>query len=153
MSPDKMSEEISLNRRRFLGTAAMTIAAAEFGMIGSLEAQSSNAKPANVPQIKPGTNASFGPLKHVNAGVLSIAYAEAGPADAPPGAAFPQLALRYSQLRRCRSYTRSGWLPCSRAIFAGLRRNAVSLRRYAAQRSASRSRSRCHQLHGCTQDR
>jgi hypothetical protein len=36
----------------------MTIAAAEFGMIGSLEAQSSNAKPANVPQIKPGTSAS-----------------------------------------------------------------------------------------------
>jgi Thioredoxin like C-terminal domain len=29
------------------------------------------------------TNASFGPLKHVNAGVLSIAYAEAGPADGP----------------------------------------------------------------------
>ena len=84
MSPDKMSEEISLNRRRFLGTAAMTVAAAQLGVFGSMDAQASTAKPANVPQIKPGTNASFGPLKHVNAGVLSIAYAEAGPADGPP---------------------------------------------------------------------
>jgi hypothetical protein len=84
MSTIKVSEEINHNRRRFVATAAMTIAAAEFGMIGSLEAQSSNAKPANDPQIKQGTNASFRPLKHVNAGVLSIAYAEAGPADGPP---------------------------------------------------------------------
>jgi pimeloyl-ACP methyl ester carboxylesterase len=30
------------------------------------------------------TKGTFGPLKHVNAGVLSIAYAEAGPADGPP---------------------------------------------------------------------
>src|SRR5260370_22148575 len=49
-----------------------------------MDGQASTAKPANVPEIKPGTNASFGPLKHVNAGVLSIAYAEAGPADGPP---------------------------------------------------------------------
>src|SRR5260370_34424405 len=49
-----------------------------------MDGQASTAKPANVPEIKPGTNASFGPLKHVNAGVLSIAYAQAGPADGPP---------------------------------------------------------------------
>ena len=36
-----MSEEINDDRRRFLGTAAMTIAAAQFGMIGSADAQSS----------------------------------------------------------------------------------------------------------------
>ena len=83
MSTIKISEGINHDRRRFFRAAALTIAATEFGMIGSLEAQSSNAKPANVPQINPGTNASFGPLKHVNAGVLSIAYAEAGPADGP----------------------------------------------------------------------
>jgi NADP-dependent 3-hydroxy acid dehydrogenase YdfG len=39
---------------------------------------------AQAPLIRPGTNTSFGPLKRVNAGVLSIAYAEAGPADGPP---------------------------------------------------------------------
>jgi len=84
MSLDKMSEEISLNRRRFLGTAALTVGAAQLGVFGSMDAQASTAKPANVPQIKQGTNASFGPLKHVNAGLLSIAYAEAGPLDGPP---------------------------------------------------------------------
>ncbi len=35
MKTIKMSEEINYDRRRFLGTAAMTIAAAQFGMIGS----------------------------------------------------------------------------------------------------------------------
>ena len=37
-----------------------------------------------LPLIKPGTNVSFGPLKQINAGVLNVAYAEAGPADGPP---------------------------------------------------------------------
>ncbi|RSL16446.1 thiol-disulfide isomerase/thioredoxin [Edaphobacter aggregans] len=36
-----MSKEINQNRRCFLGTAAMTIAAAQFGVIGSLKAQPS----------------------------------------------------------------------------------------------------------------
>jgi pimeloyl-ACP methyl ester carboxylesterase len=31
----------------------------------------------------PGTNTSFGPLKQVDAGVLDVGYAEAGPADGP----------------------------------------------------------------------
>jgi hypothetical protein len=34
-----MSEAISHDRRRFLGTAAMSIAAAQLGMIGSANAQ------------------------------------------------------------------------------------------------------------------
>src|SRR6202030_208445 len=62
-------------------TAAMAVAATQLGMIGSANAQT---KPAAVPAIKPGAHTSFGPLKRVNAGVLSIAYAEAGPADGPP---------------------------------------------------------------------
>jgi len=33
--------------------------------------------------IKPGTNISFGPLKQINAGVLNVGYAEAGPASGP----------------------------------------------------------------------
>jgi pimeloyl-ACP methyl ester carboxylesterase len=36
-----------------------------------------------VPAIKPGTNTSFGPLKQIDAGVLNIGYAEAGPANGP----------------------------------------------------------------------
>src|SRR5437763_6047384 len=33
--------------------------------------------------IKPGTNTSFGSLKQIDAGVLNVGYAEAGPADGP----------------------------------------------------------------------
>ena len=79
-----MVEEINHDRRRFFGSVAMTIAAAQFGIINPAAAQSSNAKPATVPAIKPGANKSFGPLKQINAGVLNIGYAEAGPSGGPP---------------------------------------------------------------------
>ncbi len=81
MDTIKMSEDINHHRRRFLGTAAMTIAAAQLVMTGSAGAQSGNARPAVLPAIKPGTNTSFGPLKQIDAGVLNVGYAEAGPAD------------------------------------------------------------------------
>jgi len=79
-----MIEEINRDRRRFLSIAVMTIASAELGMIGSAAAQSSKAKPPIVPTIKPGTNTSFGPLKQIDAGVLNVGYAEAGPVNGPP---------------------------------------------------------------------
>ena len=79
-----MVEEISHDRRRFLATAIMTIASAELGMIGSAATQSSNAKPATVPAIKPGTNRSFGPLKQIDAGLLNVGYAETGSSGGTP---------------------------------------------------------------------
>jgi pimeloyl-ACP methyl ester carboxylesterase len=78
-----MSEDIDYHRRRFFGTAAMSVAAVQFGMTGSADAQSSTAKPADVPAIKPGTNTSFPPLKQIDAGPLNVGYAEAGPANGP----------------------------------------------------------------------
>ena len=68
-----MVEEINHDRRRFLATAIMTIASAQFGIVGSAAAQSSKAKPASVPAIKPGANKSFGPLKQIDAGALKLA--------------------------------------------------------------------------------
>jgi pimeloyl-ACP methyl ester carboxylesterase len=82
MDAVKTVEEINHHRRRFLGTAAMTIAA-QFGMIGSAAAQASQANPTRLPTIRPGTNISFGSLKQVDAGLLNMGYAEAGPADGP----------------------------------------------------------------------
>jgi pimeloyl-ACP methyl ester carboxylesterase len=79
-----MVEEINHDRRRFLATAIMTIASGELGIIGSAAAQSSNAKPATVPAIKPGANKSFGPLKQIDAGLLNVGYAEMGPSGGPP---------------------------------------------------------------------
>jgi pimeloyl-ACP methyl ester carboxylesterase len=78
-----MSNEIDHQRRRFLGTAAMTFAVAQLGMLGRLGEPSETAMGADVPEIKPGTNTSFAPLKQIDAGVLNIGYAEAGPADGP----------------------------------------------------------------------
>ena len=79
----RTSDEIDHHRRRFFGTAAMTIAATQLGMIGSAAAQPGKAKSADVPAIKPGTHASFGALKQIDAGLLNVGYAEAGPADGP----------------------------------------------------------------------
>ena len=56
-----MSEEI--DRRHFLGMAAMSIAGAEFISTGSVNGQSSKVTPAGSTMIKPGTNTSFGSLK------------------------------------------------------------------------------------------
>jgi hypothetical protein len=78
-----MPEGISQDRRRFLGAAAMTIAAANLGMIGSAKARAGQPRGAELPRIKPGTNTSFGPLKQIDAGVLSVGYAEAGPGAGP----------------------------------------------------------------------
>jgi pimeloyl-ACP methyl ester carboxylesterase len=72
----KMSEHINHDRRRFFGTAAMSIAAAQFLLSGSADAQTATG-------TKPGTNTSFGPLKQIDAGLLNVGYAEAGPADGP----------------------------------------------------------------------
>ncbi len=76
-----MSDEI--NRRRFLGAAAVSIAAAELGMIGSVRAETSRPAASGPRAIKGGTNRSFGPIKQVNAGLLNMGYAEEGPADGP----------------------------------------------------------------------
>jgi pimeloyl-ACP methyl ester carboxylesterase len=61
--------EVAVDRRRFLRNAAMSFAATELAMAGIADA---------------GTRTSFASLKQIEAGVLTIGYAEAGPADGPP---------------------------------------------------------------------
>ena len=61
----------------------MTFAAAKLGLFDAAKARSSMKDPADLPAIKPRTNASFGALKQIDAGVLNVGYAEAGPADGP----------------------------------------------------------------------
>ena len=81
---DKMSKGINHDRRNFLRVAAMSIAGAELGLIGSAKAQSSKTKPASLSPIKPGTNKSFASLKQIDAGVLDIGYVEADPSGSTP---------------------------------------------------------------------
>jgi len=89
-----MREDLNLDRRRFLGKAAMTIVAAELGMLSAASAQSSSTPAAasandgsqQTISLTPASpkNTSFASLKQVNAGVLNIGYAEDGPADGQP---------------------------------------------------------------------
>src|SRR5258707_9889006 len=78
-----MSDEINRARRRFFGTAAMTLAAAQLAFNGKADAQPSKAKPAGLRSVKPRAHTSFAALKQIDAGVLNVGYAEAGPADGP----------------------------------------------------------------------
>jgi pimeloyl-ACP methyl ester carboxylesterase len=73
-----MSEEINQNRRRFIGTAAAAVAATQLGVLGSARAETSNAMPSSAAT---GSKASFGPIKQIDAGLLNIGYAEAGPSN------------------------------------------------------------------------
>jgi pimeloyl-ACP methyl ester carboxylesterase len=83
MDTMRASEEINRHRRQFFAAAAVTVAAAQLGMIGPAAAQTGKAKATQLPAIKPGSHTSFGPLKQIDAGVLNVGYAEAGPASGP----------------------------------------------------------------------
>jgi pimeloyl-ACP methyl ester carboxylesterase len=79
-----MSEKTKYNRRRFLGIAAAGAAGASVGLISSASAQSKETNTARGTSTKSGTNTSFGPLKQIDAGLLNVGYAEAGPTNGRP---------------------------------------------------------------------
>lgn len=72
------------SRRRFLRDAAITVAGAELAGIDSADGQSGSMETANASTNTSGARTSFGPLKQIDAGLLSVGYAEAGPADGRP---------------------------------------------------------------------
>ncbi len=73
-----MEDKINVNsdRRRFLGVAAMTIAAARFGAIEAGTAPSGDTTTSAPTHAAPAP--SFDTLKQIDAGVLNVGYAEAG---------------------------------------------------------------------------
>jgi len=73
-------EQIDHGRRRLLGAATVSAAVAQLGLTRSAAAQN---KLSDLPASRPGTSTSFDPLKQIDAGVLNIGYAEAGPANGP----------------------------------------------------------------------
>lgn len=74
-----MSDLIDHARRRFISSATATLAAAPLVLNGVVRAQTSPARPV----VKPGTTKAFAALKQIDAGVLNVGYAVAGPADGP----------------------------------------------------------------------
>jgi pimeloyl-ACP methyl ester carboxylesterase len=83
MSAIDNKDAIRRERRHFLGYAALAIGGAQLGLGGPASAQARNTPPGLAARVKPGMHTSFGTLKQVEAGVLSVGYAEAGPADGP----------------------------------------------------------------------
>jgi pimeloyl-ACP methyl ester carboxylesterase len=65
-----------IDRRRFLEAVAMTVAASELVLTTFAKAQTSSPNGSG--------NTSFAALKQINAGLLNVGYAEAGPADGKP---------------------------------------------------------------------
>jgi len=70
-----MTQIINQHRRQFLGVAAGTVAVG-LGVIDLARAETETPRSS-------ATNGSFGTIKQINAGVLNVGYAEAGPATGP----------------------------------------------------------------------
>jgi hypothetical protein len=74
LSRTETPEIIDYRRRQVIGATAISLAAVELGIN----------LPARAAAAAQTTQNSFGPLKQIEAGVLSVGYAELGPADGPP---------------------------------------------------------------------
>ena len=68
------------DRRHFIGTAAMTIAAAQLSMIDVTAAIRKRSRA----MVNSPANTSFGPIKQIDAGLLNVGYVEAGPVNGRP---------------------------------------------------------------------
>jgi pimeloyl-ACP methyl ester carboxylesterase len=82
----KQSEPVATSRRRFAlaGLSAGVAMLAQRALFAeSIRLLSSKEILADSAAIKPGANTSFAPLKQIGAGLLSVGYAEAGPATGP----------------------------------------------------------------------
>ena len=81
---ETISEGTNRHRRRLIGAAALTLASTQLGMTGTAAAQVGETKSLRPPAVRPGTHTSFETIRQIDAGVLSVGYAEAGPADGSP---------------------------------------------------------------------
>ena len=142
--------EVDLRRRSILGKAALAIAAAQFGALRTAAAQTGG--PRSPTAANPRAAPSFGSLKQIDAGVLNVGYAEAGPPTGRPSScctAGPMTSTAMSMSRRCWL----GWLSGDRAVSARLRHHALSVERHRPKRPAIGPRSRHHRADGRAQDR
>jgi pimeloyl-ACP methyl ester carboxylesterase len=80
----KLTSEFDKDRRRFLGAAVLAAGAAGAGRLGVTAASGAGAGAASAGHGRAAAARSFGPLQQIEAGVLNVGYAEAGPADGEP---------------------------------------------------------------------
>ncbi|ORE95112.1 alpha/beta hydrolase [Aurantimonas sp. 22II-16-19i] len=77
------AEHVDRDRRGLIGIAAAAMAAAQLGSIADAHARSTSTKAAAADPARPGPGASFAAIHQIEAGVLNVGYAEAGPVDGP----------------------------------------------------------------------
>ncbi len=76
--------ELEIDRRRlFRGGAAATLVATQLGFAPPVQAREAIRKPKRPATIRAAANSSFAPLRQTDAGLLSVGYAQTGPADGP----------------------------------------------------------------------
>ena len=79
-----MKDEINNDRRHFLGTALMTVAASRLGIINLASTRKSPMSGGDANMTALSARSSFDALKQIDAGVLNVGYAEAGRSNGPP---------------------------------------------------------------------
>jgi hypothetical protein len=85
---DQKIESVKCYASQFVGASAavpeqVRAVSAYFGTrIGTAHADT-KPKPAQLPATRPGAHTTFASLKQIDAGVLNVGYAEAGPTDGP----------------------------------------------------------------------
>ena len=83
MAKTRVHEQIDRERRAAPRERRPTVAAAQFGISTGAQARPTSSEKRSVVKVG-GVNKSFGPLRQIEAGPLSIAYAEIGPIDGSP---------------------------------------------------------------------
>ena len=71
------------NRRQFLSAAAGAFVASQLGLFKSAKGQADMNGPLHPIATRSVTEATFAPLKQIDAGLLNVGFAEAGPATGP----------------------------------------------------------------------
>lgn len=78
-----MSNEIDTRRRRFLGTAVVSVGAMESVLSGLANAQVEKSSRAAFGASSAASSGSFATIRQIDAGVLNVGYAEVGPGSGP----------------------------------------------------------------------
>ncbi len=81
-SKTRAAKEPDPDRRHFLEIAAASIAAGPFVLASPAEARAGQAETAHA-IARPGSGASLGPLRQIDAGALNVGYIDSGPANGP----------------------------------------------------------------------
>src|SRR5947209_13137290 len=79
-----MKKTTAISRRHLFELASLSAGATLLPSQALFGGNSQSPSSSVVPPVAKPANSSFGPIKQIDAGVLNVAYAEAGPADGPP---------------------------------------------------------------------